>query len=643
MKRVLLLLMLVVANVVAFAQQKSLVVDIQTPGWLSSKIDYEDQQSVVNLTVTGYINQTDIDFINKLISSQKLHGKLDLSNVGIVGNTMTSYNYNTNCCIIIGHLSHLLLPLSLKKAHWACREATCDTITLGGPYMTKIEPDMLFFDGHDNYIKCLIFREDVDTIGKLDPDVTFGGHNFNLTNLEHVTFPSSLKKIETFAFGDKKKLQDVIFPDSIEEIGNRAFWQVPAFKDTVKLPQNLNVYYVGSFAEGTRYYSYGDYKYVIRAKIYNNQVIFVPNSVSQINFSDIYLIDSVCTMHINRDAPPSVLNSPISGHEKVNVYVPKKALTTYLNDLQWSKFNLLAEPNPATEVKISSAELSLQKGYTKSLTATILPDDADSQDIVWSVRDENIASVTQEGIVTGINSGETFLFATLKDNPTLKDSCLVKVFQPVDCISLNLTEKEIKVGESFQLIANVSPSDADNKNVIWSSNNELVAIVEDGNVVGKKAGKVAITATSASDSTISATCYITVRQPVEGISLDKTFIELSDIGASAELLATIMPEDASNDSVNWKSSDENVCIVSNGKVVAVGYGTAVVIVTTVDGGYMATCTVTVKNTTGIKNVQEDKNINYSIFTIDGNRIESLRKGINIIRFDNGQVKKYIVK
>ena len=67
------------------------------------------------------------------------------------------------------------------------------------------------------------------------------------------------------------------------------------------------------------------------------------------------------------------------------------------------------------------------------------------------------------------------------------------------------------------------------------------------------------------------------------------------------------------------------------------------IATTVDGGFMATCSVTVENTTGIEDLQEKKSAKYSIFTVDGKHIESLQKGINLIRFDNGQTKKVTVK
>ena len=104
----------------------------------------------------------------------------------------------------------------------------------------------------------------------------------------------------------------------------------------------------------------------------------------------------------------------------------------------------------------------------------------------------------------------------------------------------------------------------------------------------------------------------------------------------------VLPEDATNKNVNWKSSNENVCIVSNGKVVAVGYGTSVIIATTIDGGHMATCTIVVAESTGIDNIYSTKEA-IKVFDING-KVSSLdSKGIKIIRFEDGTSLKIVIK
>ena len=84
MKQLLTFLALIFSYMLCGAQATTIVIDNQTPGWLSSKINYTDQQTVENLTVTGYINKADLTFIGSLMEKQKLNGHLDLTNVEIV-------------------------------------------------------------------------------------------------------------------------------------------------------------------------------------------------------------------------------------------------------------------------------------------------------------------------------------------------------------------------------------------------------------------------------------------------------------------------------------------------------------------------------------------------------------------------------
>ena len=90
MKRFISICMLLGSCLTMLAQATSLVVDNQTPGWLSSKINYGDQATVRNLKVTGYINATDLKFIGTLIQNRSLDGRLDLSDANVVSETLSS-------------------------------------------------------------------------------------------------------------------------------------------------------------------------------------------------------------------------------------------------------------------------------------------------------------------------------------------------------------------------------------------------------------------------------------------------------------------------------------------------------------------------------------------------------------------------
>lgn len=132
--------------------------------------------------------------------------------------------------------------------------------------------------------------------------------------------------------------------------------------------------------------------------------------------------------------------------------------------------------------------------------------------------------------------------------------------------------------------------------VVWTSSNKGVATVSDGVVTPIGVGQTTITATSTVDSSKSDTCVVTVSDStpiaVTGVSLDKINASVS-LGSTLTLTATIEPSNATNKNVAWSSSDESVATVSDGVVTSKAVGTATITVTTEEGGFTASCTVTV--------------------------------------------------
>ncbi len=166
-------------------------------------------------------------------------------------------------------------------------------------------------------------------------------------------------------------------------------------------------------------------------------------------------------------------------------------------------------------------------------------------------------------------------------------------------VSLNKNATTIAIGASETLTATITPANADNQAVTWSSNNTAVASVDQtGKVTGVSAGTATITVTT-QDGNKTATCTVTVPDPsadpvaVTGVSLNKTSTSLT-VGSSETLTATVAPANATNQAVTWSSDNTAVATVNqNGKVTAVAAGTATITVTTADGNKTATCTVTV--------------------------------------------------
>ena len=240
-----------------------------------------------------------------------------------------------------------------------------------------------------------------------------------------------------------------------------------------------------------------------------------------------------------------------------------------------------------------TAPVEMIKGDVKTFEAKVSPEKATDKTVVWSVSDDKVLSVDQNGKVTAIGGGKANVVVTAKDGGK-KAECEVVVTVPVTGITLNKTTMELTEGDDVVLTATVLPEDATNKNVSWTSSDETVATVKDGKVTALKPGTVKITVKT-EDGGKTAECQVTVVAkvyPVTGVTLDKTSAELTE-GDELVLAATVSPANATNKNVTWISSDETVATVKDGKVTALKPGTVKITVKTEDGGKTAECQVTV--------------------------------------------------
>ena len=164
----------------------------------------------------------------------------------------------------------------------------------------------------------------------------------------------------------------------------------------------------------------------------------------------------------------------------------------------------------------------------------------------------------------------------------------------VSGVALDKKVATVNVGKKVTVKATVTPANADNKTLAWTSSNTKIATVSNGVVKGVKAGRVIITAKTTDGSNISATCTVTVKQPVTSISLSKKATMYT--GKKLTLKAKVNPANASNKALTWKSSNTKIAkVASNGVVTGVKAGTVKITATAKDGSRKsATCTVTVR-------------------------------------------------
>jgi uncharacterized protein YjdB len=225
--------------------------------------------------------------------------------------------------------------------------------------------------------------------------------------------------------------------------------------------------------------------------------------------------------------------------------------------------------------------------------------------ITWSNSGNLPAGLTLDGN-TGVISGTpttagTSTFTVKAANDYGSDSKELSIIideqtdVPVTGVSLNTSTLNLIEGGTDTLTATVEPNNATNRNVTWSSDNPSVATVNNGVVSAVSEGTATITVTTA-DGGKTATCAVTVTAapvPVSGVSLNKDSTSLT-VGDTETLTATITPDNATNKNVTWSSDTPSVASVNNGVVTAVAPGTATITVTTADGGFTATCAVTVR-------------------------------------------------
>ena len=468
-----------------------------------------------------------------------------------------------------------------------------------------------------------------------------GVDSLNATNIQakSVHLPTTIKYLDrkTFRIDTvKANIENIdYFNNRCVYSGNSLNYDIGVLdNDTITLSENLSKWNVNAF------------------RVKDGTTIFLNDKLKEINFN----IDFGSSSTWNGGALSAknlIIHSPSRVPIKIDskglfstatIYVPKGSVEAYKSQLPWSNATILEEKVPVTGIRFDKENIFFSEiRETALLRATVLPEDADNKNVKWESSNEKVATV-ENGIVTCKGYGTAEISATTEDGgftAVCKVTAERKEILPTS-ITLDKADVTMNVGETTKLKADVWPTDADNKSVIWNSDNEDIAKVSsDGVVTAVKAGKTKVYATTQANN-LKAECEITVLQPVTGIEMDKASISFTYIGETVQLTAKLLPEDASNQNITWESSDTKVAIVSKGKVVCTGFGTAVIYAVSADGGFMATCIINA--TTGIEGITDDAPQKVvKRYDITGREISQPVNGINIVKTEDGRVLKTSVK
>jgi uncharacterized protein YjdB len=263
------------------------------------------------------------------------------------------------------------------------------------------------------------------------------------------------------------------------------------------------------------------------------------------------------------------------------------------------------EPVPVSSVTVTPPTVSsLGVGASIQLSAAISPPNAADKSITWSSANTGIATVDSDGNVTAVAAGTTTISATSANGISGAAQITVVVAATAATgVVVSPASLSLIVGNSAQLSAAVEPEKVSNRNVTWSSSGTTVATVDsNGMVTAISAGTATITARSVLTDTVTGACMVTVSEPtpdvilISSITLNKTSLNLTPPSGSETLTATVLPENASNKTITWSSSNPSVATVGEdtGEVTAVAVGTTEIRATAADGsGVTAICNVTV--------------------------------------------------
>ena len=264
---------------------------------------------------------------------------------------------------------------------------------------------------------------------------------------------------------------------------------------------------------------------------------------------------------------------------------------------------------PVSSVSIAGGDVSLEVGASKQLSATVSPSNATDRAVSWKSSNTAVATVDASGNVKAVKAGTATVTATAggKSASVKVTVSAQQTIIPVQSVSISGTgvsggRATINVGAGLNLTATVSPSNATDKTVTWTTSNAAVATVDaNGSVRGVKAGNAAITATAGSKTTSvivtvkeNGQVLQSIRITGDGVANNKLSVAA---GESAQLGIQATPANASTTPTYWSSSDTSIAVVTgSGKVTTKKMGTVAITVTASGKTDAIVLTVTKPNT-----------------------------------------------
>ena len=418
---------------------------------------------------------------------------------------------------------------------------------------------------------------------------TVGVSNFEGSGLRNVIFADNIKKIPAWLFNDCNTLTSIEIPETVIEIGYETFRDCKNLTD-ITFSNKLRTIEAGAFRGCS-----------------NLKKITLPNSLVElgsnadsgvfedcISLEDITLSDNLkvlgaktfygCTALTDivipktlEEAHPYIFTNSDVQTVTLEEGMPKVPGFLFCG---FATLESIVLPESITEIELSAFTDCI------NLQTITLPKNLNA---IGENAFHNCNSLEKVVLPDNINEISYFSFDdvelwampnTITEASLLREGIPHHVYDvpiPVDSIQLNTTDKTMISGTTYDLFATIAPSNATNKELIWtSSNTAVVTVSASGRVTARGNGTAIITATAKDGSKKAAKCTITVKTPVSSLKLNVRSKTLNR-GNTYTLKASIYPSTASNKSITWSSSNTKVAKVdSKGKVTAVNGGSAII-------------------------------------------------------------------
>lgn len=386
---------------------------------------------------------------------------------------------------------------------------------------------------------------------------TIGSNAFsNCTKLPRLDLSATITTIGSGAFSECHALEEVEVPAGVTEIRDRTFYNCYSMQ-RASMPTGISSVGQSAFynCDLLREIRFGDSLTTISGDAFNNcdalRYVYLGTGIRSIGANSFANLKDLTGFFCGAVSVPTTASSAFSNTSVgyTDLFVPDESKSLYASKSPWSDFvkkTLSDAPVFVTRITLEPNVLVLEEDECTPVSAQLYPANATDQRVSWRSENTNVVSVDRRGNVDAYMEGVTTITCKASDGYGAQGTCTVIVcnnYIPLETLTLNQSEVKLTEGEEYDLTATVAPLEATYPEVLWSSSDEHIAVVDGiGRITTLRKGECIITCMANDGSGLKAECHVTVQEPVYaslvviGDVTGDGEVQQSDLDAVTELL-----------------------------------------------------------------------------------------------------------